>query len=179
MKKKILISVVLLLIVISFAVVIIGPKQNTIDKALNLSPNLNYEIIHIEEVNNRVIVLTKIDDVIQFTILKKGLINYKHLYSGYMGDYQRVLDEHNIVVFELPKVYMKNKLYCVGLVSDAAITNIEFSDQVSKIESQTINLDKMQYWSADLSKIDNREIVISAYDDENEIFAVEQILYQN
>ncbi|OJV64936.1 MAG: hypothetical protein BGO41_15215 [Clostridiales bacterium 38-18] len=179
MKKKVILSVVILLIVISFAVVIVGPKQNTIDEALNLSPDLSYEILHIEEISNRVVVLTKMEDMIQFTILKKGIFSYKYLYSGVQGEYQRVVDEHKVVVFELPKVYMKNRLYCVGLVSDAAITKLEFTDQISLIETQTTNLDKMQYWSADLSEIDNREIVINAYNDENEIFAVEQILYQN
>ncbi|GAB6108279.1 hypothetical protein [Fusibacter bizertensis] len=178
MKKKILIPMILLAILLVPTYYL---QKNSIEDVLEISPNTDNEIIHSETVNNKIIVLSKVEEKdLQFTIVKKGIFKYKAVYSSYMSDFDRTLDENGLIFIELPRSVMKDQLFCFGLMRDNSIIELEITDNTTFVKTSITNFDGFNYWSADLSKIKNRQILIKAYDiKEKEIIRVEEILDEN
>ncbi|MDH8676903.1 hypothetical protein QE109_02025 [Fusibacter bizertensis] len=177
-KKRISIMIVIVVILL---IAFLNSQKNSIEDVIGANSNMNYEILHMDQIGNKTIILSKIEDGhLQYTIVKHGIFNYKAIYSGVVSDYERILDSIGILFMELPKQIMDDKIVCFGLVEDDKISVLTLTDNNDSLKTSVKNVSGISFWSADVSEISGSQIVINGYDSEEHIvLEVEEVLSRN
>lgn len=172
-KKKI---VLWLLCIIIVCVIYVYTHQVSLEEALQISPQLDYQIVHTEAIDNKVIVVMDFveEDGVSFAVLKKGILGYKQIYSGASGDYRRTVEKMGMIFVELPRSIMNGRSICFGMMNDMKIKEVEL---VSENERIKVELDTSNFWFLDTSQFNSNLINVVAYDQSSQIiFQFEQRL---
>ena len=180
MKKWVGFLLIFGISVITLLVVIVLQKK-TVEEVVDMRLNMDYEIIHTEQVDNFTIVLAKVGDgQMQFVIVKRGLLANLAIYDGYASEIDKVIDRIGITFYEIPKSIMDNKHICFGFLEKDEISSLTLSDQTDLAYAKVADLAEYAFWIADVTNIKERQIRISGYDaDSKQVLESEEVLIGN
>ncbi len=177
-KKRILTSIVVLFIIL---IVFLYSQKNTIKDVVEASPNLSYKIVHTDKIDNKSIVFYLVNEnQLQFTVVQQDFFKYTAIYSGNIGDHERILDTFGILFIELPRQVMDDRLVCFGLLDNPSISEMSLTDDSDLVKALITETPEFNYWRAELTDIQSRNILINGYDSEGKkLLEVEEVLRQN
>lgn len=180
MKKWVGFLLIFGISVITLLVVIVLQKKS-VEEVVDMRLNMDYEIIHMEQVDNRTIVLSRVGEGdIQFVIVKRGLLANLAIYDGYASEIDKVIDRIGITFYEIPKSIMDNKHICFGFLEKDAISSLTLSDQTDLAYAKVADLAEYAFWIADVTNIKERQIRISGYDaNSKQVLESEEVLIGN
>lgn len=166
--------------IVAFLGVIVSQKKS-VEEVVDMRLNMDYEILHMEEIENKTIVLARVGNgEAQFVIVKRGLLANLAIYDGTFTDLDIALSKIGIYFFEVPKSHMENKLICFGFLEKDEISSLTLSDQTDASNAKITNLDEYAFWIADATNIKMRQIIINGYDAESKhVLEYEEILKGN
>lgn len=172
-KKKIVLGLFCIIIVCA---VYVGTHQVSLEEALQISPQLGYQIVHTQTIDNKIIVVLDVleEDGVSFAVLKKGILGYKQIYGGRFGDYRRTVEKMGMIFVELPRSIMDGRSICFGMMNDMKIKEVEIENEN---ESVKVELDTPNFWFLDISQFNSNHINVVAYDQSSQtIFQFEERL---
>ena len=156
-------------------------QKKTVEEVVDMRLNMDYEIIHTEQVDNFTIVLAKVGDgQMQFVIVNRGLLANLAVYDGSFTDIDWVVENIGIVFYEAPKNLMGGKHICFGFLEKDAISSLTLSDQTDLAYAKVADLAEYAFWIADVTNIKERQIRISGYDaNSKQVLESEEVLIGN
>lgn len=180
MAKWVKLILLVALSIVAFTGVIVSQKK-TVEEIVDMRLNMDYEILHMEEIENKTIVLISVGNgEAQFVIVERGLLANLAIYDGTFTDLDIALNKIGIYFFEVPKSQMDNKLICFGFLEKNEVSSLTLSDQIDTSNAKIINLDDYAFWIADATNIKTRQIIINGYDAESkQVLEYEEILKGN
>lgn len=164
MKKKVILTLLILIAVSLFLVFKFDTGAKTIEEAINLYSSKPVNIIYEEKNDKGIIVFsyTSGGNGLYTAVVRKGIGGYKTVYSGVQGDIKYVSEKFGLSHSYFPAIEKTELPIYFGLIGNPDISQVKIIEKKRNIESpaKIINANGTRIWLVYMNKFEGSDFDI-------------------
>lgn len=182
MKKKVTLTILVLMMVSLLLVIKFSYGTKTIEEAIKTSGSKPLSIIHEEKNNKGSIVFCNVtgEDSLYTAIVRKGIGGYKTVYSGVEGDINFVASRFGISHSYFPNIEKTALPIYFGVIGNSDISEVKIIEKKRNIEDKAkiINANGTRIWLIYMNKFEGSDFdIIGLSADGKELVKIDGGIY--
>jgi hypothetical protein len=170
MKKKIILVVLTASLLIAYFFFVNGYQAKSIEEALDIPTQSNYEVIHVEALEGSYFVVSKSGDYLHTALVNQLFGRYKTVYSGVHGEMDKVAKVFGVTDHYFPGIRHVSAPILYGVIGDSEVSKLELYNSESQVGEniKIIEKDDFKLWIKSLENTDDIAYVLKTYNEKGE-----------
>lgn len=164
MKKKVTLTILVLMMISMLLAIKFSDGTKTIEEAIKTSGSKPLSIIHEEKNNKGSIVFCNVtgEDSLYTAIVRKGIGGYKTVYSGVEGDIKLVASKFGMSYRYFPNIEKTALPIYFGVIGNPDISEVKIIEKKRNIEDKAkiINANGTRIWLIYMNKFEGSDFDI-------------------